>query len=289
MKNLVLLLIVGLMASCTPEPIDIELPQAPSKIVVSSQYAYDTISQQNVLLVVLTKSFSALENNLPVIDSTGIHINPDLLVSGATVEVITPQETITLTEGDQGMYYAVNFSYVPNQLVKLVVKDAQNNVLTEATTGTTQTKDFEYVGLQQKGANKFLNYAIKDDPNISNWYLVNYFTKQQKDSVPNYNDPRYIAKKLTEQDVSFDIYSDADFVNGTLTVEKNLGVYNYDTVVVAISEVTQSHYQFLTAQKRYGKFINQLRGEIINFPTNVKNGYGYFSANNPKVRILTFN
>ncbi|TAE81504.1 MAG: hypothetical protein EAY81_09705, partial [Bacteroidetes bacterium] len=99
-------------------------------------------------------------------------------------------------------------------------------------------------------------------------------------------DPKFIAKKLTEQKLDFDLFTDADFVGNKLSVTKKLPPSDFDTIAVAITEISQGYYDFLTVQKRYGKLINQLRGEALNFPTNVMGGLGYFNINQPQLYIL---
>jgi hypothetical protein len=59
-----------------------------------------------------------------------------------------------------------------------------------------------------------------------------------------------------------------------------------DTMAVAITEISQGYFEFLTVQKRYGKLINQIRGEAITFPSNINRGIGYFNVNQPQVSIL---
>lgn len=289
MKNCILYLFLvslSLLASCTPEPLDVKLPTMPSVPVLASQFYFDTITQQSAVVVTLTKSLDATDGRLPTIDSNGVIQDKSMFIQGAAITITIGANTYEFQEMDDGMYYAINVELTDFAPCKIEAKTADGKLLVESNTYAMPQKDFEQVDLTTEKGYKFLSYRLKDATNERNWYLVNYLTKQKQDSVPNYNDPRYIAKRLTEQKLDFDLYTDKDFTDGALSVRRNLGNVGYDTVALAVSEISEGYYQFLSAQKKYGALINQLKGEVINFPTNVKGGMGYFTIHQPKLRVL---
>lgn len=288
MKNLVysmVLMMVVIATSCTPEPLDIDVPQAPVKTVLASQFYYDSITEQNAIVFTLSKSMSALDGRRPTIDSNGMIIDHDLFITGAQITVTLGNEVYPCQEGEKGMYYAFNVVLNNYSTCKVEAKDAQGKLLLNSTTIAMPEKNFTTVNITKEQQNKYLNYTLTDNPNEQNWYLVNYFTKQKQDSG-SYSDPKYIARRLTEQKLDFDLYTDTDFKNGTLQVKRFLGDTGFDTVAVAVSSITSGYHAFLTAQKKYGLLINQIKGEVINFPTNINNGLGYFTVHQPKLTIL---
>ncbi len=288
MKSLVynILFIIGISSiACTPEPLDIDVPQAPVKTVLASQFYYDSVTAQNAIVFTLSKSMSALDGRRPTIDSNGFIIDYDLLITGAQVTVTLGNDVYTCQEGEKGMYYAFNVVLNNYSTCKVEAKDSEGNVLVNSTTIAMPEKHFTTVNLITEQQNKYLTYTLNDNPNEQNWYLVNYFTKQKQDTG-SYSDPKYIARRLTEQKLDFDLYTDADFKNGTLQVKRFLGTIGFDTIAVAVSSITSGYHSFLAAQKKYGLLVNQIKGEVINFPTNVNNGLGYFTVHQPQLTIL---
>lgn len=288
MKNVCYsLLLFGIIAitSCTPQPLDIDIPQVPIKPVLASQFYYDTITDQNAVVFTLSKSISALDGRRPTIDSNGVIQDQGLLIGGAQITLTLGGQEYVCEEGEKGIYYAFNVQLTNYSVCKIAVKDATGNELINASTIAMPEIKFASVNLLVENQNKYLAYSLTDNVQEQNWYLVNYFTKQKQDSG-SYSDPKYIAKRLTEQKLDFDLYTDADFKNGELQVKRYLGQTGVDTIAVAISSITQGYFQFLSAQKKYGLLVNQLKGEVINFPTNINQGLGYFTIHQPKLSIL---
>ncbi|MGL4598052.1 MAG: DUF4249 family protein, partial [Bacteroidia bacterium] len=118
-----------------------------------------------------------------------------------------------------------------------------------------------------------------------NYYVVNYYRKSQGDSTFDINS--YFQRGQNQLN-SFDLLSDVDFdANNNLVKNRELSGIGYnDTIAVTISNISKGYYEFLSAFKRSGSFVNQLSGEPINYPTNVENGYGYFIAHYPSISFF---
>ncbi|MFA6260518.1 MAG: DUF4249 family protein [Bacteroidia bacterium] len=273
------------MSSCTPDPISVEIPVAPVLPTVAAQFYYDTITEQSALLIVLSKSFAPHLKRTVGVDSNGLAMDTGLLIGNAKVKVNIAGVTYLCEEAEKGFYYLWNISLSDFQSCILDVKDQWGNTLITAQTLAMPSIRFSSLYLSYHLGNRYLHYTIKGIPG-KNWYLVNYLTQQKADTAVNYQDPAYIARQLTEQKLSFDLYTDADFTQGQLTVKKYLGNAGFDTVAVAVSRITETYFQFLKAQKNYGKFINQVKGEVVYFPSNIQGGYGFFSMHQPKVEVL---
>lgn len=289
MKEMIYTILAAIMlTSCTPEPLDIDVPQAPQKPVLAAQFYFDTITQQSAIVVALSKTMSALDGRRPGIDSNGFILAPDLLINGAQITMVSRGEEITFTEGEPGFYYAMNVGLVDYASCYIKALDGTGNVLVEANTYALPEKKFNDLKVVKERSGRYVVYTLEDNLQEQNWYVVNYFTKQKQDSG-SYSDPRYVARRLTEQKLDFDLYTDKDFTNGTLTAKRLLGQAGFDTIGVAVSSISEGYYQFLLTQKRYGMLINQIKGEVINFPTNVQGGYGYYSMHKPKLTLLVTN
>lgn len=273
------------MTSCTPDPIAVEIPESPVLTVVVTQYYYDTITEQSALLIVLSKSFAPHLKRTVGVDSNGLAMDTSLLIGNAKVKVVIGGVSYICEEAEKGFYYVWNLSLNDFESCKLEVRDQQGTTLISAQTLAMPSMQFSSLFLSRQQENRYLHYTINDQSG-KNWYLVNYLTQQKADTAGNYQDPTYIARQLTEQKLSFDLYTDADFTDGKLTVKKYLGNSGFDTIAVAISSITETYFNFLKAQKNYSKFINQVKGEVVYFPSNIVNGYGFFSMHQPIVEIL---
>lgn len=274
------------LASCTPEPLPIEVPQAASKPVVATQYYYDSITQQAVFAVTLTRTIPATVAQRPRLDSNGFTVDERYLITGADVELTTSGGRIPLAEGSPGFYYTTDPPVHDHEFATVEARNNEGVLLIRAVAEMMPQMEFTSVNITGKDQELYLNYTLTDNPETPNWYLVNYFVKQEQDSSGNYTDPKYIARRLTEQKLDFDLFTDQDFTNGKLTATRKLERLQADTIAVSVSNITQGYHDFLRVQKRYGLLVNQVRGEVINFPSNVTGGMGYFNLNRPFVKVL---
>lgn len=277
--------ILSVFVSCKPKELDIDVPQTEVKLVVASQFLPD-----NSLAVVLSKNFSALKDEMPRVDSTGVLINEELIIKNAIVTLTNGVNTYELQEVSPGVYGTEPLDKIDYQNYRIVINHPESGM--QASSSTTMMPDitFDSVSVAAQTDPKYpatIYYSITDRPNENNWYAVHYFLKNQKDTVTNKSNIDYIAKRMLEQQNIVDLYTDADFTSGKLSVTKRLQANEIsDTLAIAVSNITHEYYAFLTAQKRSGQLINQLRGEVINFPTNIQNGYGFFNLHKPDVRVL---
>jgi hypothetical protein len=288
MKNIRLcisaLLAILFAASCTPEPIDIDIAQAPVKLVVTSQ-----VVPGQIMVVGLTRSFSALSNGGNA-DTISDNFLDSVLVENAIVTVDHPGGTDTLYMITPGIYASINVLLTNYGIYTLRARDVVMNLEITATTQLmpqvvpdSVTPYFEYL---TNDTNLFVHYELTDIPGEENFYVVNFY-RNNNDTGASLDPNTYFAQgqnKLT----SFDLITDTDFdQNGRLVRNREMTEVGYnDTIAVTVSHISKGYYEFLTAYKRSGSLINQLTGEPINFPSNVQGGYGYFNAHIPTVRIF---
>lgn len=287
MKNVVLIFLSGILfTACTPEPIELEIPQAPEKIVVASQQA-----EGNYFIVVLSRTFGALEQKNTNLQDSTQPFPEELLVKNATVILQLNGDNVTLQEISPGVYGTQEITPNYYQTYTLSVTDSEKGEHTIAQTQMLPKVRLDTFGVTRvpnKPNEYSLHYAFTDLPETHNWYVVNFYTKDNaKDSTPeNPRDVDYIAKRLLEQRLDFDLISEADIQNGKYQLTKNFKSNNLDTFGIALSNISQGYYEFLLAQKKYAAITNKIRGEVINMPTNIENGYGYFNLHSPDAKAI---
>lgn len=284
MKKIIIFIITITLVcflSCKPEPIDLIVAQNPQKMAISSQYL-----NGGMFGVSVSKTFEALQVKNNSIDSTGFNFDTSLLVGNAQVFLKSDSYKIQLVEVEKGIYLAEN----------AMVNNFQNYDLEVFMNGKLQLKaqtqkapqvNFDSVFVYRTNNDLKVFYRIEDNPNQENYYVVNYFIKNNRDDINQEPTPELIAKRMLEQNISIDLLTDKEFKNNNYQINKTVSNnYVSDTLVMSLSNISKGYYQFLVAQKRAGTLFNQLRGEVINFPTNITNGYGYFQLSEPDIRVI---
>jgi hypothetical protein len=285
-SKIVCILFSMVLFSCKPEAIELDVPQAPEKIAVASQQV-----EGGYVVLTLSRTFSALTNKKPNLSDSTIYLPQELLVSGALVQLTRDGEQITLREVSSGVYAAEQLMQFDYSGYTLQVVDVEKGQHVTAKTIMLPQVRFDTVGVlrnPQRETEYTIHYAFTDLPGKNNWYVVNYYTKDnRKDSLPeNPADVDYIAKRMLEQRLDYDLISEADIRNGQYSITKNFTNNKLDTFAVALSNISEGYYEFLKAQKKYNTLVNQIRREVVNLPTNISNGYGYFNLHTPHVKVI---
>lgn len=288
MKHLVnILLIASTLIGCRPDPIEMDVPQSPERIVVASQQV-----EGNYFVTVLTRSFSALENKDINLNNPDQPLPEELLVRRAEVYVVLGSERILLEEVSNGVYatQVLPQSLYSTYTLEIIDHDrggatcmAQTTMLPKVLLDT-----FGISPITGSGNQYMLHYAFTDNPNEQNWYVVNFYTRDnaQDTTSGNPGDVDYIARRLLEQRLDFDLISEKDIRNGKFEITKKFTNNQLDTFGIALSNISKGYYEFLEAQKKYASVTNKIRGEVINMPTNVAPGYGYFNLHTPDARAI---
>ncbi|MFH1004285.1 MAG: DUF4249 domain-containing protein [Bacteroidota bacterium] len=283
--------IVCVFFGCRPKPIDIDIDLHKPKLVVSStilpltdsilSLIDSTITDSTILVVSLTKTFSALSNPMQN-DSFSSGIPNNLVVTDALVTVNHSNRIDTLFMIVPGIYIST-FFLQDYEYYTLYAKDPATKDEITASSVLLPKVSFDTVyPIVTKIPNDTtisVKYEFTDFQNTNNWYVIscyNYFktsttVSKKKFDINNYRDKYKLQTKLI-------LLNDKTFEGKKYSGETILtDVKSADTIVVSISNISEEYFQFLTTQKRSGSIFNQFTGEPINFPTNVNNGYGYFN------------
>ena len=289
MKNITnILLGFWFLTSCTPDPIEVDIPQAPQRIVVASQQI-----EGNSLVIVLSRTFSALENKKFDIADTTQPLPEELLVKGATVTVTVGGLITELEEVSPGVYISpfLEGDNYQSYLLNVTDNEKQQHVISQTIKLPKVT--FDTLGIKPiaSSTNEYLlHYAFTDNPNEQNWYVINFYTRDNaSDSLLGKPNVDYVAKRLLEQSLDFDLVNEKDIVNGKYQITKKFTSNKLDTFGIALSNISEGYYQFLAAQKKYSSVANKIRGEIINMPSNIQNGYGFFNMHTPDPWLIQLN
>jgi hypothetical protein len=286
-RPLLPLLMIFIFFSCVPDPIVIELEEAPSRLVISS-HAIGT----QTLLVTVTRSFSALTPATESDTTETVNENTlnDVLVKNAVVTIAYEDVTDTLIEVDSlpGFYFSFNVSQKENTLYQLKVSDPATGQTVSSSTYFTPRIDLNnvYPRVNYEDSIAYLNYSFTDPAEEANWYVLEVF----KVSVPLDKDP---------DEAFFDIYQsatrkmttllkDVNFEDNVHADEFRLNGFNPgDTVGITFSHISEDYYKFLLASYESQNSITALiSSEPVNRPTNIVNGYGHFNLRKPTLRFL---
>ncbi|MBL4710223.1 MAG: DUF4249 domain-containing protein [Flavobacteriales bacterium] len=274
-----LLVLLANFVACTPEPIDIDLPQADPKLVVYSQAL-----PNQALIVTLSKSFSALsspnENN---IDSTqqdsinNLFLN-QFLVDNAIITIQGADYNDTLLRVTKGVFVAPLFPFTPGNSYQLNAHDPVTGFSVSSNATTLPIVGFDTIsakrGSGEDSLEITLNYKV-NDPVGENYYLVNVYT----DSIPQNN---FFSFDSNSEGNSIS-FSDREFAQGKVEREDKFQVTNTDTLVVSITNISKEYFDFLEARKRSG---NSFLSEPIEYPSNIINGLGYFNLHAPSASVI---
>ncbi|MEP4532782.1 MAG: DUF4249 family protein [Cyclobacteriaceae bacterium] len=299
MKRYLYSIIIGLLifeTACV-EDVLIEVDPAPPKIVVSSLFIPDSI-----IIVTATRSFSALSGkNLQALEDDLIN---SLLLDRALVTISSDTQTDTLFKLSPGVFVGALKDARPYDVFELNIFDSLTMSSARSVTELKEQVRFDSVSLNREVSNgdttSFLYYQFRDPAEDENWYLVQGFELPR---LPNFDNVQFdvengdvILSPDTSNQVFFqpdvtllfsDLISDLTLENDTVKSREELGFYQpRDTVVFVMINIDEGYYDFLQARKRSGGILQSLTREPVNHPSNVENGYGYFTMHLPHFRAF---
>jgi hypothetical protein len=289
-KTLVLYIGIALtIFSCRPAPLEISLRAAPQKLVIASQ-----VVPQTVLGVLVTRSFAALEHDVfvPGTNNVSQAFIDDVIVQNAIVTVTYAGQTDTLHPVDTipGLYVSASVLQIPYEKYELHVYDPvlNENVNAVSTMLPGVAFDTIYPVVQEDNTVK-LKYKFTDLAG-PNWYLVNVYKANSSANVANLDVNSFPFNSGRNQLIQSQLINDLVYNTNDISIELNLkGVSTTDTIGVTLANISQGYYNYLSAQDKIDGIIGQLFREPVNVPTNVSNGYGYFSAYDPDVKVIDIN
>ncbi len=267
-------IVISALFSCRPKPIDIEVKPGDVKLVVFTQ-----VIPNNVMIVTLTRSFSPLSGN------TSDNLS-SLLVSGATVQIKSNNQTYDCFESSPGIYISVaTSSFVEGQEYELIAISGTDTVT--STSKMLPKVDFTTVlpSVEKNigDTNVFVSFNFNDIASVSNWYLVNFYKKQA--NVGGIDGSNYFQNGSNSLIRSI-LLSDKEF-NGVYHAKVELDSLKWnDSIVVTLSNIDEKYFNFLGFREGKGGVLSQMNIEPLSYPTNIKNGYGFFNTFYPDIKFF---
>ena len=267
------------LTSCEPNPIDIELPAPPAKLVISSQVIPD-----NYLAVSVSRSFSSLKGDQNTVEKDSAFL-VGLMVEHALVVVTYDGINDTLIHLGNGVYGSERIIQQPHHSYQLYVKDSasglscsSNSIMLPQVTFDTV---YPVIERTAAGTSVYMEYEFTDPASSGNFYAVSLHPKPKETTYEVNN-----LVKFTNKNSNTTLLSDVQMAERKYKGRWKLNVGAQDTIVFSLSNVSEGYYKFLTAYERSNSFFNQATGEPINYPSNIVNGYGFFNTHNPDFRVF---
>ncbi len=294
MKRAIITYVLLIVLGCAPEDLIIEVTPQQSGIVLSSRFVPD-----NLLIVTASRSFSALApSDFEALENDFVE---RLLVDSALITVTSGSTTDTLLEVVPGFFIGeLSEPGIESSFVLTVFDSTTSTYVTAETVlnSSVSLNDAELLRTVQDDDTTFTIKYEFTDPEVPNWYLVQatsldgLFSNQLQDldfdsldsGESNFSslfNPNFESEVLFTK-----LLSDITFENNEVTREVQLFENPGDTLAMILINISEEYYRFLDAGQRSGGIIASAANEPVNFPSNVENGFGFFSMNTPDIRIV---
>lgn len=282
---LYLALFALLLNACQPDPLAIDLPEAPAQVVVFSQ-----IIPSETMTVSLTRTLGALQFSESEGDSLSQNLLNNLLVTDALVTVSYKEVTDTLFEVGAGLYTSLSTAQFVNETYTLKVVTAEGESL-RATNKLLPVVFFKSIQPEierdSTGGQVKIAFEIADIPE-KNWYMINFYKIKEKDLFEI--DANSFLSTGSNVLVKTELLDDAAITDGLFkgTIELP-SVSPSDTLVMSLSNISESYYQFLQVRENSENFLTQITKEPLSLPTNVEGGLGFFNTHFPDLQFFDLN
>lgn len=282
-STILIALITLAFTSCRkPKPVDIYVPQAKPRLVISSMAL-------NEHAIILSAGYS-IESMTKLEDSTNTGVPKELLLDSGIVQITeTGGQPYTLERISSGVYGSRSLHIKPGVNYTLTVTDPAKQLSIGATTQYTPAPSVAESAVKfipGTGKDSILKISIAiNDASANGFYFVCYNTareirKNTHLSLNNSLNQNFNAINSFEPK-NIQLIEGENAIDGIVRQSFSTEAYANDTMIVQIAQVDEGYFKYLSAYKRTGYLINQLTGEPINLPTNIRTGYGYFSLYSP--------
>lgn len=272
---LILTGVISMLSSCLPDPLEVDnVPMVKREMVVASQ-----MLPEETLLVLLTRTFGALEiggnNNVgEILDKIAVN---DALV---TIEGYGAIDTLQFL--GNGFYGGVEIDFKAGEKYTL---HAESEALGEVSAETTVKPHvpFKHVDAELVN-NEYGDTLIQviytfQDPSPQNWYMMSVQKIEAERFIEDAINPRTYTRLL--DDVKF---------NGELYTERVSVVARHyaigDTIAIMLSNIHEDYYEFINLRMDNRASFLEFLGEPVNYPSNVRNGKGFFNLYLPDIRTF---
>lgn len=274
------LFLLPLLISCRPKPIDIEVPQKPGKLSISSVAFGD-----RSIFVSAGYSIEAAFDLADTSQERRKTLLPELTVDSGLVTITELGHLPdTLKMYNPGLYGRNNLQLKPYAQYVLTVIDHRKGTAISATTTYLPRPQIEELQPEitrtEKDATVKLHIKLSDIKSGEHFF-IGYSTNPNVISAmtPLLTGLGALQSFEAKQ---IELINGDKAVNGQIEHRFTLPVQATDTLVVQVGRIDEKYFKYLDAYKRTGFLLNQVSGEPINLPTNINPGLGYFSLYVPQ-------
>ncbi len=288
MKNITyIVLVLGVFTffSCRPEPLEIEIDPIEPQVVVFSQ-----VIPGQVMTVLLTQTFDALDFSEDEGDSLDQGIVNDLLLSGAKMTVSYRDQVDSLFQFTNGLYASLQTPQHNNEVYTLDISMPDGRQLSASSIMLPFVPIMEMIPEIERTDEDTIvsiNYKFEDLPE-DNWYMINVYTngKEQNSGLDLNSFFNNGGNLLKKTELLTDITLDGTTFEGRIELPN---VSPTDSMVVSLSNINETYYNFLDLRKNSENFFTELTKEPISLPSNVEGGLGFFNTHYPDLRYFDLN
>ena len=275
-------LLSSIFTACQPEPLPIKLPQEEEKIVVASQ-----IVPNNTMILALSRTFSALTQT-----DTGVgnDLLDKILIDRGFVTVGYNGQIDTLVKVAPGFYGSFTTPLLNNVVYELYVYDSTTGKSVTAETRLQPSVHLDAMFIETQSTLKDTNrtlYLSFNDPAGENYYMINVY--KNRDFVLNtISNPAEIFSTNPDAQATYPL-SDKLFAKGPHTEAIDISDWfgKGDTLTATLSSISADYYAYLVQKQRAARNgLGAFFGEPVNYTSNVRNGYGFFTAHWPSSRQI---
>lgn len=272
-------------SACRPKPIDIAVPQQTGTITISSVALNDhTIALAAGYSI---NSLVDLQDSLENEDNNSIP--KSLLLDSATVTISeNGQMPVNLTRLSAGVFGSRDIKLQEGVKYTLSVADHKKNLAVTANTCFMPKPQLGKIVPEviRNTSDSIIRLRVTlNDVKAGDHYFVFYNTAGNVRS-DILGSGFSLSALRTFEPKHLELITAEGNANGNIDKTFTLSVKADDTISVTIGKIDGGYYKYLEAYKRTGFLINQLTGEPINLPTNVSDGYGYFSLYVPERQVF---
>lgn len=277
-SHIIIAALCTLIIACRkPAPLDITVPQSGKTIVVSS-----ASPNSHTLIVAAGYTFHSALHADSVTDNQDALISKYMIDSGSATLSYDGNTELPLYRITKGVFARNDLLLQPGKSYTLTVVDNKNNIVTKGSATYMSPPVVNHVTpvktLRGTDTVVQLNFEL-DNIQPGEYYYVSYKTNSATKHTPG-GTKKDIVHNFEPKKVL--LYNNKDAINNKLSKTITLSSAGTDTIDVEIAKIDGGYYKYLDAYIKTGYLVNQLTGEPVNLPSNMSNGYGYFTMHSSK-------
>lgn len=281
MKRLTTLILIIFFAGCELFELPITVEPAEERMVLSS-----LMLGENAILLAASRSFSALSARS--LDDLEENFVEAIMVNRGYVMLHNGRDSLELQQfGLPGFYFGTADFLAIGDSLHVSVYDSLRDQTVTASTRFMEPVAIDSAGMQRVSDGEFATNRLKirfDESPVDQFFSLHVYNASSTLLIEEMDSLFFHQENLL---LHSSVFTDRAAVDGVIRREIDLDAHaGADTVVVVLSNVEEGYFRFLDALRRAEGIVAALANEPVNLPGNVNGGYGYFSAHQPRARVV---